>query len=230
MLADEKNILTTWKENASAWIETIQNNEIESRGLITNQAIVEEILSTSPCTVLDAGCGEGWLCRELNKYDIYTVGIDGVNALIKQAKKLGKGNYFTISYEDILEDKTSELSLYDCIVFNYSIFEKENVFDLIEKLKNHLTSSGKVIIQTISPKNELFLQRPEDGWMTEHWDGLNAQYKSAFKWYYRSEQEWLGLFEKAGFKLINKRENIHPETGQYFSVIYVVEKINVIAK
>ena len=224
MQTDKFNILASWEENALAWIETIQNNEIRSRELITNQAIVEAILSTSPSTVLDAGCGEGWLCRELNKYDIYTVGIDGVSALIEQARKLGKGNYFTISYEDILQGKSNGLSLYDAIVFNYSIFEKESTIDLFEIIKTHLNINGKIIIQTISPKNELFAERPENGWMTEHWDGLNDKYKTAFNWYYRSEKEWLGLFEKTGFKLLNKRAVIHTETGKFFSVIYVVEK------
>ena len=225
MLVDKKDILSAWHENAPAWIESIQNNEIRSRALMTNQAIIREILSVAPKTLLDAGCGEGWLCRQLSKKGINTTGIDGVKTLIEQARKYGLGNYFTISYEDIILDKKNGLGIYEAIVFNYSIFEKENVSVLFKKLKKHLTENGKIIIQTISPKNELFSKRPTDGWMMETWDSLNNNYKTGFKWYYRINEEWLYLFEKTGFKLFNKRENINPENGKNFSIIYTIQKI-----
>ena len=221
-MINTKNILSSWQDNAPAWIHTIETNEIKSRQLITNRAVIEEILSVAPSSVLDAGCGEGWLCREMEKHGIKATGIDGVKALIEQAKKAGTNNYYTISYEDVINDKKNSLDTYDAITFNYSIFEDDAVIQLFNKLKKHLTKNGKIIIQTISPANELFLQRPENGWMTESWCGLNPHYKTAFKWYYRSESEWLDLFSKTGFKLLNKREHINPEDGKYFSVIYTI--------
>ncbi|MEM6754398.1 MAG: class I SAM-dependent methyltransferase, partial [Cyanobacteria bacterium P01_C01_bin.38] len=62
---NEKSVLDSWNNNASAWINTIENDQIESRKLVTNKAIVDAIVSYSPATILDIGCGEGWLTREL---------------------------------------------------------------------------------------------------------------------------------------------------------------------
>ncbi len=61
---NDKSVLDSWNNNASAWINTIENDEIESRKLVTNKAIVDAVVSYSPATILDIGCGEGWLTRE----------------------------------------------------------------------------------------------------------------------------------------------------------------------
>ena len=220
----EKNILQTWEENAPAWIQSIQDEEITSRKLMTNQAIIEAILSIHPKTILDVGCGEGWLCRAMTEKKIQATGIDGISELIIQAQEKGTEKYFTISYQHILANKKNDLKTYDAAVFNYSIFEKEIIFKLFIELKKYLTENGKIIIQTISAKNELFQQRPADGWMEEKWNGLNNHYRTPFTWYYRSESEWLDLFKSTGFLFLSKKEIIHPETNKNFSAIYIAQK------
>ena len=61
--SDEK-IIDSWEKNASQWSAAVREGHIESRKLITDKAIVEAVLSYSPESVLDIGCGEGWLIRE----------------------------------------------------------------------------------------------------------------------------------------------------------------------
>ena len=39
-MQDESHILHSWARNARNWIQTIDNEEIQSRKLATNQAIV----------------------------------------------------------------------------------------------------------------------------------------------------------------------------------------------
>ncbi len=61
-------IIQSWKINAEKWIKTIENSEIESRQLVTNTAILENVLQRKPKSVLDIGCGEGWLVNTLVKH------------------------------------------------------------------------------------------------------------------------------------------------------------------
>ena len=56
---NDKQIIHSWEKNAKAWIEAIQNEEIESRKLVTNQTIIDAIVAYKPATALDVGCGEG---------------------------------------------------------------------------------------------------------------------------------------------------------------------------
>ncbi|RBJ73992.1 SAM-dependent methyltransferase, partial [Pseudomonas sp. MWU12-2534b] len=77
MPAPESTLLQSWNHNAKAWIEAIRTGAIESRLNVTNQAIVLAVLGRQPERVLDLGCGEGWLLRELEKRGIDAVGVDG---------------------------------------------------------------------------------------------------------------------------------------------------------
>ena len=78
MQPQEAQILDTWHQNAKPWIHAIANQEIESRNLITNQAIVDAILSLHPNTIWDANCGEGWLSRALHENGIDYFGTDAI--------------------------------------------------------------------------------------------------------------------------------------------------------
>jgi hypothetical protein len=57
----EAKILDSWRKNAALWTRAIEAQEIESRRLVTNQAIIDAVTSNEPGSVLDIGCGEGWL-------------------------------------------------------------------------------------------------------------------------------------------------------------------------
>lgn len=61
----EQAILESWDTNAQAWTQAVRNREIESRNRVTNRAIVDAILAQNFQSMLDVGCGEGWLIREI---------------------------------------------------------------------------------------------------------------------------------------------------------------------
>jgi SAM-dependent methyltransferase len=76
--SDEK-IVDSWEKNATQWTSAVRGGRIESRKLITDKAIVEAVLSHSPASVLDIGCGEGWLIRELSPQVSHLVGVDAAS-------------------------------------------------------------------------------------------------------------------------------------------------------
>ena len=80
----EQKIIDSWTVNATNWIEIIENNGIESRRLVTNQAIIDIVCMDNPATVLDLGCGEGWLSKELQHKGIEITGVDVINELIEK--------------------------------------------------------------------------------------------------------------------------------------------------
>src|ERR1700674_1682806 len=66
----DARIVDSWRKNASPWTTAVRENQIASRALVTNKAIIDAVLSRSPRTVLDIGCGEGWLVRSLSEHGI----------------------------------------------------------------------------------------------------------------------------------------------------------------
>lgn len=51
MTSDGK-IRDSWRKNASPWIKAIKDEQIESRRLVTNQAIVDRLCTLLQCDIL----------------------------------------------------------------------------------------------------------------------------------------------------------------------------------
>ena len=90
---NERKIIDSWHKNAAPWIVAIEQQQIESRRLVTDRAIVEAVISRNSGTVLDLGCGEGWLTRSLVAQGLEVLGTDLIPALIEQARTMGIGRF-----------------------------------------------------------------------------------------------------------------------------------------
>ena len=159
----DKQIVTSWHANARPWTKAVQNEEIESRTLVTNQAIVQTVTSLTPRRVLDVGCGEGWLARALAKRGVEVVGIDVVPALIAEAQRLGSGRFQVCSYEDMAAGRLSA-DRFDAIICNFSLLGKDSVERLLYALPRYVQIQGYVVIQTLHPVMACGDRPYCDGW------------------------------------------------------------------
>ncbi len=216
--ADEQ-IIDSWQKNVSPWIEAIRNQEIDSRVLITNQAIVDTVKSLAPKSVLDIGCGEGWLVRELCKAGIDTLGVDVVSGLIDYATKTGEGRYKILSYVQMANHALNET--FDLAVCNFSLLGNESVTQLFQAMPGMLNSNGYFVVQTLHPVITCGEQDYIDGWREGSWAGFNDQFRDPAPWYFRTVTSWQNLFLKHGFKLKQVLEPINPHTGTAASIIFV---------
>jgi SAM-dependent methyltransferase len=211
-------ILNNWKENGTAWIQTIQANEIASRPKVTNAAILEAVLALHPKRVLDLGCGEGWLCRALLENGIEAVGIDGVPELIEHANQKG-GTFYELPYRDCTPDRLPFLGTFDVLIFNYSLFEKE-VTDLLTNLRTTcLRTGGKMLFQTVHPEHPAL--GPEGGsrFIREDWHMMQRDYSGTYSWYLRTRSDWEATIADAGLSSVSFRETHDPESGEVVSLV-----------
>jgi 2-polyprenyl-3-methyl-5-hydroxy-6-metoxy-1,4-benzoquinol methylase len=216
--SDEK-IIDSWEKNASQWSAAVRGGHIESRKLITNKAIVEAVLNRSPESVLDIGCGEGWLIRELSLRVTHLVGVDVVPDLIEKAESAGGGHFLVASYEDISQGAVE--GSFDVVVCNFSLLGKESVEMLLKALPAMLKAGGAFIIQTPHPVvagDQAYI----DGWREGSWAGFGSDFIDPAPWYFRTLESWVNLFSDNGFRLLEMREPIHPKTHKPVSVIFTV--------
>ena len=94
-------MLQSWDSNADAWTDAVRERRIPSRRAGTDDAIVAAVLASKPASVLDVGCGEGWLARALAAQRCRVVGIDASEALVASARSLGGGTFVAMKYEAI---------------------------------------------------------------------------------------------------------------------------------
>ena len=217
----DARIVDSWRKNASPWTAAVRENQIASRTLVTNKAIVDAVLSRSPRTVLDIGCGEGWLARSLAEHGIRAIGVDVVPALIEQARKAGGGEFRISSYEDIAAGDL-DVSV-DLVVANFSLIGKESVEGVMRRAPSLLTSGGSLVIQTLHPVASCGDQSYADGWRTGSWSGFSEEFSDPAPWYFRTMESWEQLLADSGFRVLEVREPVHPETGKPASVIFIAE-------
>jgi 2-polyprenyl-3-methyl-5-hydroxy-6-metoxy-1,4-benzoquinol methylase len=218
-------ILESWEVNARHWIDVLDAGELESRKLVTNAAVVNAIERWYPGLVLDAGCGEGWLCRALQREGIATVGVDGVAELIHDARLKGDGHYEHLSFEDLLHYRFWPVTYFDVVVFNFCLYENELTSQLLKAALRWVPARAKLVIQTLHPLSVL---EPgdiyADGWKNERWAGLPRPFTHPYRWYYRTIGSWVDVVMKAGWELKKLEEPIHPRTGKPASLLITAEK------
>jgi 2-polyprenyl-3-methyl-5-hydroxy-6-metoxy-1,4-benzoquinol methylase len=216
---NDDRIIQSWIANAHPWTIAVREEKIESRRLVTNPAIVAAVMDQQPKTVLDLGCGEGWLARALAANGIAVMGVDVVPALIERAKAAGGGQFEVLSYEEVAAGKLNRK--FDVVVSNFALLGQQSVVDLFKQIPTLLTSNGALIIQTLHPVLICSERRYEDGWREEAWAGLASGFSAPAPWYFRTLASWVRLYRDHGLALKDIREPLHPKTGKPVSVVFI---------
>jgi 2-polyprenyl-3-methyl-5-hydroxy-6-metoxy-1,4-benzoquinol methylase len=218
MTRDPEQIRRSWVANASAWRSAVRERKIESRRIATDAAIVRSVLDQNPRRVLDLGCCEGWLSRELAGHGIDVIGFDTSPALIEAAQDLGGGDFRVLSYESLIASPTVLEPGFDVIAANFSLFE-EQLAPLLTALRVLLAPEGALVVQTVHPA---FIDLPyQDGWQTETFATIGGDWQDAMPWYFRTLASWVRLFTESGYLISGIVEPLHPEHLKPLSIIFV---------
>ncbi|MEH6436888.1 class I SAM-dependent methyltransferase [Massilia sp. DD77] len=215
----DTQVLDAWSRNADPWTSAVRGNEIASRVLVTNDAIVDAVRARAPRTGVDLGCGEGWLVRALP--EVAMVGVDAIPELVEAARAAGGGDFRVMAYEEIAAGALQLAA--DVAVCNFSLIGKEAVEGLFRAAPSYLRQGGALVVQTVHPLVACGEQPYVDGWREGSWAGFNSGFQDAPPWYFRTVGSWVALFVAHGFKLVEMREPVHPETGKAVSLILIGE-------
>lgn len=212
-MGSQEQIRKSWIANASVWSETVRERKIESRRVATDAAVIEAVLAREPRTVLDLGCGEGWLARALSERGCSVTGVDASPALIEAAQKLGGGTFRVMAYEELATLDAQ----FDAIVANFSLLD-ENLH--LAALRALLHPGGTLIVQTVHPA---FAGEPyADGWRVETFASMEGEWPEPMPWYFRTVASWVNAFVQGGFTIRELREPLHPESGRPLSLVFLV--------
>jgi len=222
MADPESALLQSWHLNASSWIEVVRTGAIESRRQVTDQAILLAVLGRQPQRVLDLGCGEGWLLRELDKRGFQAVGVDGDATLVEAARAAGSASVHLASYEALVDGTVDIGHDYDLICANFALLHQD-IIPLLAAMNALLVPGGALVIQTLHPWTAAAGDY-QDGWREETFDGFNGQWQP-MPWYLRTLSSWLNALDMAGFRLAVLQEPQHPQSPVPQSLLMVAERV-----
>lgn len=197
----------SWIANAAVWRDTVRERKIESRRLATDAAVVDAVLDLHPRTVLDLGCGEGWLARALATHGVQVTGVDASPDLIAAARELGGGAFHVLGY-DALATLDAH---FDVAVANFSLLEEDLSFLAA-------VDADALIIQTIRE------DAPVDGWRVETFAAMEGVWPEPMPWYFRTMASWTSMLAEHGWTVTETREPVHPETQRPLSVLFICRR------
>lgn len=217
------DILNSWKRNAKEWNFIIESQSIPSRKY-TDSAILETILGLGLKKVADLGCGEGWLCREMTKNQIEATGFDATEMLIKLAKEKGNSNFYQLDFQDILRGHPLQNAPFDGAVFNFSIYQKDDVELLFKEVLGNLNNKGVLLIQTLHP---FYLMENGFGyrsqWLSDSWKGLPGNFEDGHLWYARTIEDWTDLIAEVPNSTFKIKEVVN-DKDKPISLQLILEK------
>lgn len=210
----DQKILQSWQKNVKPWVQAIAQDEITTRIATTNQAIVDAVRACEPSSLLDVGCGEGWLLRALADDGLDYLGIDGVAGFADYVQASG-GRFRQLAYEE-LSFKTLQRR-FDLLVCNFSLLGEQATERVVMQAPGLLNPGGRLLIQTLHPQE--VGGDYVDGWRTGSWAGFNAGFVEPPPWYFRTVESWQALTERAGFTDVELMAPRCVRTGRRMSLL-----------
>lgn len=215
-------IVDSWRKNARPWVEAVRGSQIESRHLVTDKAVLAAITDQSPRSLLDVGCGEGWLVRAAEGLGIDSYGIDVVPELIEAAKTAGPGTFEAMAYEQMPSQHWDRE--FDVVVCNFSLLGNESVSVVVDAVHSILSPSGTFVVQTVHPVVACGDHPYEDGWRDGSWVGFSEDFHDPAPWYFRTIDSWKDLFAASGFNTLEVTEPTHPKTKVPASILFLARR------
>ncbi|MYM64823.1 methyltransferase domain-containing protein [Pseudomaricurvus sp. HS19] len=217
----EQEILHSWEQNAEAWVGAVRAGAISSRQLVTDSAVLQAIVDCAPASVLDIGCGEGWLMRALQRHNIAASGIDGQPSLVRAAQLDGL-QASLLSYQELLEQGPPQSAA--MMVANFSLLGCESSGQVVAAAQRWLPAGGWLLIQTLHPLQVCGDLPYEDGWREGSWEGCGEGFVSPAPWYFRTLESWLALLQRHGLSLQKLMEPLHPQTRRPASLLLLARQ------
>ncbi|MBS63116.1 methyltransferase domain-containing protein [Salinisphaera dokdonensis CL-ES53] len=220
----DDGIIDAWSDHADWWSRLVRERRIESRRLVTDQAVLHTVLRHHPAHVLDVGCGEGWLARQLASAGVTVTGTDASPTLIRHARELGGGEFHIVAHETLVNFTCP--SPPDVIVCNFSLLGETSVETVFAAARSLLASKSHFIVQTLHPVALCASgQTYEDGWRASGQIAPERNPLEGAPWYFRTLANWLNLFRDHQLKLQEVIEPIDTRHNRPASIIFVAKPL-----
>lgn len=141
-----------WDINASYWAQIMREHRDRYRNELTDPAMLKVMGEPAGMTVLDAGCGEGYLSRILAEKGAIVRGVDSSTKLIEAARVQNIDNTLPISFDIAnVEDLPYTSEMFDLVICNHLLNDLYDPSKPIREFSRVLRTGGRLIILILHP-------------------------------------------------------------------------------
>ena len=197
-----QEVVDCWDKKASQWKDWVGENGDNNRRFNSDPVIWKFAGDVIGKTVLDAGCGTGYLSILLAEKSASVIGIDISENMIQEAKtSLEDKNIDVTFHVDSASDlKTVEDESIDIIVSNYVLMDLPDLVGAVKNFYRVLKSNGRAICIIGHPCNG---DLPKDknyfdeNKITDRWGPFDTD----FIYFHRPLSQYWKSFKNAGFSI-----------------------------
>lgn len=171
----------------NSWVSNGKDEGMEKNHSLAVHSMIQMLIgkSNKQFSFIDAGCGNGWVVRKVNLYDLcsYSIGVDGSKNMIDKAKKIDPtGNYIC---SDLMKWKPKEKV--DFVHSMEVLYYFENPSKLLKHIYDFwLKKEGTLIVGVDFYKENI---------ISHSWpESLNTTMTLL------SKKEWFKCFTQSGFR------------------------------
>lgn len=211
--------LQKWDAAAGEWSAAVRAGGDPVRQ-VTERAMAGLVRQVPPGPVLDAGCGEGWLSRELAGRGMSVTAIDGAPRMVAMAAEADPvADYRWVSFGEAADEPRRLGGAFGTVVFNFSLLD-ERITPILETAGSVLFPYGRILIQAAHPSDNGGDAGPYgNGWRQMDEAVPGAPLSPVVPWYFRTFTTWVLELRRAGLLLVETYEPIDPATGHPASLI-----------
>ncbi|GAP97213.1 class I SAM-dependent methyltransferase [Leptolyngbya sp. NIES-2104] len=214
----EQEIYESWNQKAQDW--DIQVGDLGDRNRILNSDPVlwQFVGDVNERLVLDAGCGTGYLSRQLAQKGAIVTGIDLSSEMIALAQQKSAGSSIDFHQDSCSELRTLPDEDFDLLVSNYVLMDLPDLEEAIQAFYRVLKPGGVAVLVFSHPcfdQGAAVLH--DDRSIIYHWkesyfgrqkrqDLPWKHFTSDFIWFHRPLSDYWKAFKAAGFDVIDFEE------------------------
>lgn len=216
MTDDIDEVRTSWDSKAKDWRRQVGENGDWNRRLNSDPILFELLGSVRHRSLLDAGCGTGYLTNKLDRLGADVVGVDLSPEMIRTAQH----DYPDLEFR--VDDCSTLASIpegeMDAVVSNYVLMDTPDLGGAVRSIYRVLRPGGIAVVVFSHPCFPQTSARVQTGEMISYdWkhsyyeasrqqDGPWKHFKTDFIWYHRPLEEYWREFREAGFRVEDLRE------------------------
>lgn len=204
-----------WNRIAHDWDRQVGDSGDKNRRLNSDPVLWSFLGDVRGRRVLDAGCGTGYLSRQLHERGANVIGIDFSEEMIRIAREKAPGIGFRVgscsSVHEMLDRPV------DVVVSNYVLMDTPDLKGTIESFFRALRADGEAVVVFSHPCFPAGRARFEKGTIEYRWehsyfeptrnvDPPWAHFTSDFIWFHRPLSDYWKAFRSAGFSVIDFEE------------------------
>lgn len=217
VVTDEiEQVRASWDTKARDWKSQVGDHGDWNRRLCSDPVLFELLGKVRHKSILDAGCGTGYLTQKLTSLGADAVGVDLSPKMIETARQ----HYTEIDFrvDDVSTLQTISDDEFDIVVSNYVLMDTPDLPAAINSIYRVLRPGGVAVVafsHPCFPQTSASVQPDET--ISYHWkhsyfeqskqiDAPWKHFQSEFIWYHRPLEDYWRQFRSSGFHVTEMRE------------------------